>query len=86
MKYDLKFVLYKIRKKHKKVKQEQDKMVKIQKLPSGQLVITIPKTIAEYEDMLEIAEDESQQKIVKATLKTLHKQLKEVEIMETRKK
>ena len=26
-------------------------MVKIQKLPSGQLVITIPKRIAEYEDL-----------------------------------
>jgi|TARA_Y100000310_G_C20570370_1_gene757688 bifunctional DNA-binding transcriptional regulator/antitoxin component of YhaV-PrlF toxin-antitoxin module len=26
-------------------------MVKIQKLPSGQLVITIPKKIAEYEDL-----------------------------------
>ena len=27
-------------------------MVKIQKLPSGQLVITIPKRIAEYEDLV----------------------------------
>ncbi len=27
------------------------KMVKIQKLPSGQLVITIPKRIAEYEGL-----------------------------------
>ncbi len=26
-------------------------MVKIQKLPSGQLVITIPKVIAEYEGL-----------------------------------
>ena len=26
-------------------------MVKIQKLPSGQLVITIPKRIAEYEEL-----------------------------------
>ena len=26
-------------------------MVKIQKLPSGQLVITIPKVIAEYENL-----------------------------------
>jgi bifunctional DNA-binding transcriptional regulator/antitoxin component of YhaV-PrlF toxin-antitoxin module len=26
-------------------------MVKIQKLPSGQLVITIPKRIAEYENL-----------------------------------
>lgn len=45
----------------------------------------ILKTISEYEDMLEIAEDEAQQSIVRATLKTLHKQLKEVEIMEKRK-
>jgi len=27
-------------------------MVKIQKLPSGQLVITIPKRIAEYESLV----------------------------------
>ena len=27
-------------------------MVKIQKLPSGQLVITVPKKIAEYEDLV----------------------------------
>ncbi|MFH1642542.1 MAG: hypothetical protein ABIC04_06625 [Nanoarchaeota archaeon] len=26
-------------------------MVKIQELPSGQLVITIPKRLAEYEDL-----------------------------------
>ncbi|MBD3248817.1 hypothetical protein GF336_02115 [Candidatus Woesearchaeota archaeon] len=26
-------------------------MVKIQKLPSGQLVVTIPKLIAEYEEL-----------------------------------
>ncbi|HLC64756.1 MAG TPA: hypothetical protein VJI46_01375 [Candidatus Nanoarchaeia archaeon] len=26
-------------------------MVKIQKLPSGQLVVTIPKVIAEYENL-----------------------------------
>ncbi|MFH1317375.1 MAG: hypothetical protein ABII01_07680, partial [Candidatus Woesearchaeota archaeon] len=28
-----------------------DKMVKIQKLPTGQLVITIPKVLAEYEQL-----------------------------------
>jgi len=27
------------------------KMVKVQKLPSGQLVVTIPKVLADYEDI-----------------------------------
>jgi antitoxin component of MazEF toxin-antitoxin module len=27
------------------------KMVKIQKLPSGQLIVTIPKVLAEYENL-----------------------------------
>jgi|TARA_Y100000310_G_C20587184_1_gene766067 antitoxin component of MazEF toxin-antitoxin module len=33
-------------------------MVKIQKLPSGQLVITIPKVLAEYENLEKGAEIE----------------------------
>ncbi len=54
-----------------KTSQKGEKESKFQKIRDR-----ILKTIAEYEDMLEIAEDESQQKIVKATLKTLHKQLR----------
>ena len=58
-----------------------DKEKKFQKIRDR-----ILKTIGEYEDLLEIADDENQKTILKATLKTLQKQLKEVEIMEKRKK
>jgi len=34
-----------------KISEEFFSMVKIQKLPSGQLVITIPKVLAEYEGL-----------------------------------